>query len=59
MEAVPVPTETRHANCCLFCLWREKEENMEITWQRDIDAALREASQNNRPVLLDFTAAPM
>jgi hypothetical protein len=32
---------------------------MEITWQRDIDAALREASQTNRPVLLDFTAAPM
>jgi hypothetical protein len=32
---------------------------MDILWQRDIDAALREASQANRPVLLDFTAAPM
>ena len=32
---------------------------MEIQWQRDIDAALRDASQSNRPVLLDFTAAPM
>jgi hypothetical protein len=32
---------------------------MEITWQRDIDAALREARQTGRPSLLDFTAAPM
>ncbi len=32
---------------------------MEITWQRDIDAALREAKQTGRPLLLDFTAAPM
>lgn len=32
---------------------------MDITWQRDIDAALREAGQTGRPLLLDFTAAPM
>lgn len=32
---------------------------MDITWQRDIDAALREAEQTERPLLLDFTAAPM
>jgi hypothetical protein len=32
---------------------------MEITWQRDIDAALREAEQAGKPLLLDFTAAPM
>lgn len=32
---------------------------MEITWQRDIDAALREADQTGKPVLLDFSAAPM
>jgi len=32
---------------------------MEINWQRDIDAALREAKQSGRPLLLDFTAAPM
>lgn len=32
---------------------------MDITWQRDIDAALREAEQTGRPLLLDFTAAPM
>jgi thiol:disulfide interchange protein len=32
---------------------------MEINWNRDIDAALRQASETGRPVLLDFTAAPM
>jgi hypothetical protein len=32
---------------------------MEINWQRDIDAALREAKESNQPLLLDFTAAPM
>jgi hypothetical protein len=32
---------------------------MEINWQRDVDAALREAGQAGRPLLLDFTAAPM
>ena len=32
---------------------------MEINWRRDIDAALREAKESNRPLLLDFTAAPM
>ena len=30
----------------------------EITWQRDVDAALAEASRDNKPLLLDFTAAP-
>jgi hypothetical protein len=37
----------------------DKEADMDITWQRDIDAALREAEQTGRPLLLDFTAAPM
>jgi hypothetical protein len=32
---------------------------MEINWQRDIDAALEQASQAGKPVLLDFSAAPM
>ena len=32
---------------------------MEIQWQRDIEAAQREASRTGRPLLLDFTAAPM
>jgi hypothetical protein len=32
---------------------------MEINWHRDIDAALRQASETGRPLLLDFTAAPM
>lgn len=32
---------------------------MEIQWQRDIDGALREAGRSGRPLLLDFSAAPM
>ena len=30
----------------------------EIQWQRDVDAALSQASRDNKPLLLDFTAAP-
>jgi thiol:disulfide interchange protein len=30
-----------------------------IDWQHDVDAALQEAEQEHRPVLLDFTAAPL
>jgi hypothetical protein len=29
-----------------------------INWQRDVDAALALASRDNKPLLLDFTAAP-
>jgi uncharacterized protein YyaL (SSP411 family) len=29
-----------------------------IDWQRDVDAALAEAKRSNKPLLLDFTAAP-
>ena len=32
---------------------------MEITWRHDVDAALEEARRTNKPVLLDFSAAPM
>lgn len=32
---------------------------MEIQWKDDADAALAEAKQSGKPVLLDFTAAPM
>jgi hypothetical protein len=31
---------------------------MELDWQRDLDAAQREAKDTNRPLLLDFSAAP-
>jgi hypothetical protein len=30
-----------------------------IEWREDVDAALEEAGRTNRPVLLDFTAAPL
>jgi hypothetical protein len=32
---------------------------MEIQWRRDVDQVLDEAKAQNRPVLLDFSAAPM
>ena len=32
---------------------------MEIAWQHDIDRVLDEARAQRRPVLLDFSAAPM
>ncbi len=33
-------------------------ETRTINWQRDVDAAIDEASRTKRPLLLDFTAAP-
>jgi hypothetical protein len=32
---------------------------MKIEWRRDADAALAEAASGSKPVLLDFSAAPM
>lgn len=32
---------------------------MEIRWQHDFDRALEQARAANKPVLLDFSAAPM
>jgi hypothetical protein len=32
---------------------------MDIEWRRDVDAALAEASRTGKPVLLDFSAAPL
>jgi uncharacterized protein YyaL (SSP411 family) len=29
-----------------------------IDWQRDVDAAMAQAKRENKPLLLDFTAAP-
>jgi uncharacterized protein YyaL (SSP411 family) len=31
---------------------------MAVNWSRDVDQALNEAKQQNRPILLDFSAAP-
>jgi len=31
----------------------------EIRWQKDVDAALKESKAARKPVLLDFSAAPM
>ena len=32
---------------------------MEIQWRHDIDRVLDDAKRQGRPVLLDFSAAPM
>jgi len=32
--------------------------SMTIAWQRDVDAALQQARESGKPVLLDFSAAP-
>ncbi len=32
---------------------------MDITWRTDIDKVLEDAKSQQRPVLLDFSAAPM
>jgi hypothetical protein len=29
-----------------------------VTWSKDVDATLAAAKQQDKPVLLDFTAAP-
>jgi hypothetical protein len=31
----------------------------QINWRHDVDAALGEAKSQRKPVLVDFTAAPM
>jgi len=31
---------------------------MSVNWSKDIDQALVEAKEENRPILLDFSAAP-
>jgi hypothetical protein len=33
--------------------------SMEIRFRHDVDDALRDAAEQNKPVLLDFSAAPM
>lgn len=32
---------------------------MDVNWIKDVDAALRQASEQNKPLFLDFSAAPM
>ncbi len=32
---------------------------MAIAWTKDVDNVLKEAREKNKPVLLDFNAAPM
>jgi uncharacterized protein YyaL (SSP411 family) len=32
---------------------------MAVNWNRDIDDALAEAKSHNKPILIDFSAAPV
>ena len=32
---------------------------MEVQWRKDVDEAIRDAKESGRPLLLDFSAAPM
>ena len=32
---------------------------MAVNWQKDVDAALTEAKAHNKPLLIDFSAAPV
>lgn len=36
-----------------------QEVRMAINWLKDVDAALAKAKQEKKPLLLDFSAAPM
>ena len=39
---------------------KQEDSRMEtIKWRDDVDAALADAKQENRPLLIDFSAAPM
>ena len=33
-------------------------EKMAVEWKKDVDAALAQAQEQNRPLLIDFSAAP-
>lgn len=39
--------------------WHYAERSMEIKFRHDVDNVLKEAKKQNKPVLLDFSAAPM
>ena len=40
-------------------LWQAEVVTMEIQFRHDVDNVLAEAGQQKKPVLLDFSAAPM
>jgi hypothetical protein len=36
-----------------------QEASMSVSWNKDVDSAIAAAAQQNKPLLLDFSAAPM
>ena len=48
-----------HVACTLASGHPTKEIPMEIKFRHDVDNVLKEAKKQTKPVLLDFSAAPM
>ena len=46
-------------SCIAFCRGPGRRFPMSIDWIRDADEALRRAAGSGKPLLLDFSAAPM
>jgi len=36
-----------------------QEAIMSVSWNKNVDSALHQASEENKPLFLDFSAAPM
>jgi hypothetical protein len=49
---------TRHASRRRFDITQTAMPQDTIDWQKDVDAAIAQAKRDNKPLLLDFTAAP-
>jgi hypothetical protein len=38
---------------------KQMSQTEKISWRTDVDAALQDAAKSDKPVLVDFTAAPL
>jgi len=48
----------RYWHAGIFNYAIRKEVSMAVNWSKDVDQALIAAKEQNRPILLDFSAAP-
>jgi hypothetical protein len=53
VDSLPVPVVKRREAI------QPEEDTLEINWRHDIDQVLEDARARQKPVLLDFSAAPM
>ena len=58
-SSVLVANQRGHVACTLASGHPTKETPMEIKFRHDVDNVLKEAKKQTKPVLLDFSAAPM